>query len=215
METNNNPLMHELFRQADDNMYQEKLKRRSKTRENILQSLVTNMEIRDFFSQGHAERLKKYALKLGTQLNLSKDQLNDLDLLARFHDLGKVGIPETIIFKSGKLTEEELQTIRKHSEIGYRIGQSMPDLQPIAEYILKHHEWWNGQGYPLGLQGEDIPLECRIISIVNAYDIMTSNRPYHQAITAKEAIAELRKKSGIQFDPELVEQFIHDLEEAR
>ena len=215
VDTNNNPLMHELFRQADDNMYQEKLKKRSKSRENILQSLVTNMETRDFFNQGHAERLKKYALKLGTQLGLSKNQLNDLDLLARFHDLGKVGIPETIIFKSGRLTEEELQTIRKHSEIGYRIGQSMPDLQPIAEYILKHHEWWNGQGYPLGLQGEDIPLECRIISIVDAYDIMTSNRPYHQAITAKEAIAELRKKTGIQFDPELVEQFIHVLEEAK
>lgn len=208
-----NPLMHDLFSQADNNMYKEKIQNRPKTNENILQAIVTDMEARDFFYQGHGERVKRHALEMGRKLGLSKNRLNDLGLLARHHDLGKVGIPESIVYKPDKLTEDEFQTMKKHSEIGYRIAQSMPDLQNIAEYILKHHEWWNGQGYPSGLQGKDIPLESRIISIVDAFDIMTSNRPYHQLITKTEAIAELRTWSGVQFDPELVEQFVQILEE--
>lgn len=141
-------------------------------------------------------------------MNLSEERLNDLRLLSRFHDLGKVGIPDRTLFKPGRLTSEEFKEMKRHSEIGYRIALSTSDLAPIADYILKHHEWWDGSGYPLGLQGEDIPLECRILAIVDAYDSMTRDRPYRTAMSAQDAIAELQKYAEIQFDPELVERFV-------
>ena len=103
--------------------------------------------------------------------------------------------------------------MRQHCEIGHRIASSVPDLEPIADFILKHHECWDGQGYPMGLSGEDIPLPCRILAIADAYDAMTSDRPYRSAMTREEAIAELRRCAGTQFDPELVEKFIQVLQE--
>jgi HD-GYP domain-containing protein (c-di-GMP phosphodiesterase class II) len=98
--------------------------------------------------------------------------------------------------------------MKRHSEIGHRIAQSVPDLSPIADRILKHHEWWNGEGYPLGLKGEEIPLECRILSIADAYDAMTSDRPYRKAMTHEDALLELYRFKGSQFDPVLVDRFI-------
>lgn len=98
--------------------------------------------------------------------------------------------------------------MKRHSEIGFRIAKSSPDLKHISEWILKHHEWWDGTGYPLGLKGKDIPIECRMLSIVDAFDAMTNERPYHEARPYKEALEALQKSAGIQFDPELVELFI-------
>lgn len=132
----------------------------------------------------------------------------DLRLFAQFHDIGKVGIPDQILFKNGPLTLEEMVIMKRHCEIGYRIAQASPDLLPIAEWILKHHEWWNGKGYPLGLKGEEIPLECRILAIADAYDAMTNDRPYRKALTREEALSEIKKCSGTQFDPRLVDMFL-------
>jgi HD-GYP domain-containing protein (c-di-GMP phosphodiesterase class II) len=98
--------------------------------------------------------------------------------------------------------------VRGHSEIGYRIAKSVLDLEPIADWILKHHEWWDGNGYPFGIKAEDIPMECRILSVVDAYDAMTSARPYRKPISREKSIAELRKSAGTQFDPGLVEMFV-------
>ena len=102
--------------------------------------------------------------------------------------------------------------MRQHCEIGYRIAQSAPDLAPIADWILKHQEWWNGRGYPLGLQGEDIPLECRMLAIADAFDAMTCDRPYRKAMSRAAAVAELVRCAGAQFDPGLVQTFIRLLE---
>lgn len=137
--------------------------------------------------------------------------LNDLRLFALFHDLGKIGIPDRILFKPGYLTDDEFLQIKKHSEIGCRIAKTVPDLKPIADWILKHHEWFSGKGYPLGLAGEEIPLECRILAIVDAYDAMISDRPYRRATTISEAVAELIRSSGEQFDPKLVQKFVSTL----
>ncbi len=197
-----------LFREADNRMYREKIQCEGSARSAILQALTGSMQARDFDTEGHCDRLQKLVSSMARSLELSQDHVNDLCLFARFHDLGKVGIPDHILFKPGPLSEREWQQMRQHCEIGHRIASSVPDLEPIADWILKHHERWDGQGYPLGIQGRDIPLSCRILAIVEAYDAMTSDRPYRGAMSLEKAIAELKRCSGTQFDPELVNQFV-------
>ncbi len=199
--------MDELFREADDNMYREKLHRSRSTRSAIVKALLKALEVRDFITEGHGDRMQLFAGDLASTLELSERRIDDIKLLAQFHDIGKVGIPDRILFKPGTLTLKEQVEMQRHADIGYRIAQSISDLIPIADFILKHHEWWNGNGYPIGLKGEEIPLECRIIAIADAYDAMTSDRPYRKALPAEAAVAELRRQAGSQFDPALVAIF--------
>ncbi|MFZ5651173.1 MAG: PAS domain S-box protein [Bacillota bacterium] len=198
----------DLFKEADNNMYREKLLHGQSTRSSVVQTLMKAMEARDFITEGHADRLQDLVSELAKSLGLPERKITDLRLLAQFHDIGKVGIPDRILFKPGPLNDDEFQEMTRHSEIGHRIAQSAPDLAPIADWILKHHEWWNGKGYPLGLKGEEIPLECRILAIADAYDAMTNNRPYRKAMTHQQAVKELIRCSGAQFDPRLVSMFI-------
>lgn len=200
--------MRDLFREADDNMYREKLLRSQSARSAIVQTVMSLLEARDFLTEGHADRLQGMLTRLARAVGLPESRMTDLRLLAQFHDIGKVGIPDRILLKPGPLSPDEMVEMRRHSEIGHRIAQSSPDLLPVADWVLKHQEWWNGKGYPLGLSGEQIPIECRILSIADAYDAMTSDRPYRKAISYEAAIAELRRCSGTQFDPDLVELFI-------
>lgn len=200
--------MGTIFEDADNNMYREKLHSRLSTRSSIVQTLMRALEARDFITEGHGDRLQELVVQMARVLDLPERTVNDLRLLAQFHDIGKVGVPDSILFKRGSLTKSEYSIMQRHCEIGHRIALSAPELVLIADWILKHHEWWNGKGYPLGLEGEDIPLECRILAIADAYDAMTSNRPYRQAMTHEEAIAELKKYAGIQFDSSLVDIFI-------
>lgn len=200
--------INRLFKEADNNMYREKLHRSQSVRSAIVNTLMKALEVRDYITEGHADRLQDLAVELGKAIGLPGRQLTDLRLLAKFHDIGKVGVPDRILFKPGRLTPEEMAEMKRHSEIGHRIAQSAPDLTPIADWILKHHEWWDGSGYPLGLKEEEIPLACRIIAIADAYDAMTSDRPYRKAMSKDEAINEIIKYTGIQFDKRLVEEFI-------
>ncbi|HWR06019.1 diguanylate cyclase domain-containing protein [Sporomusa sp.] len=199
--------MNELFREADDNMYREKLHRSRNTRSAIVNALLKALEIRDFITEGHGDRMQEWVEGLATTLNLSERRTGDIKLLAQFHDIGKVGIPDRILFKPDQLTSVEHMEVQRHADIGYRIAQSISDLIPISDFILKHHEWWNGSGYPIGLKGKEIPLECRILAIVDAYDAMTSDRPYRKARNPAAALAELRVQAGSQFDPELTAIF--------
>ena len=196
-----------LLRDADNQVRREKLLRSQSTRSGIVNTVMTLLEARDFITEGHAERLEILVSGLAAELGFDASQQDAMKLFAKFHDIGKVGISDAILFKPGALDEVEREEMRRHSEIGYRIALSSVDLLHIAEWILRHHEWWDGSGYPIGLVGEEIPLECRILSIVDAYDAMTSDRPYRKAMPAVEAMAELRKFSGSQFDPELLEPF--------
>lgn len=205
-------IMSNLFKEADNNMYREKLQHSLIARSTIVQTLMKALETRDFITTGHVDRLQKLATALALATGLPDHRVTDLRLLAEFHDIGKVGIPEHILFKPGSLTPEEIIEMQKHCEIGHRIAMYTPDLVPVADLILKHHEWWNGKGYPLGIKGEEIPLECRILSICETYEIITSDRPYHKAVSHEEAVAELRRRSGTKFDPDLVPKFIQVLE---
>ncbi len=199
--------MNALFKEADNNMYREKLHQKNSARSAIVQGLIKALEMRDFITEGHGERMQNLIETFARALELPEHSLPDLRLLAHFHDIGKVGIPDSILFKPSPLTLDEWIIMRQHCEIGNRIASSTPDLAPIANWILKHQEWWNGKGYPLGLCGEYIPLECRILSIVDAFDAMTSDRPYRKATDPNTAATELRRCAGTQFDPQLVDKF--------
>lgn len=205
----------EIYKEADNNMYRQKLYRSQSTRSAIVQTLMKALEARDFITEGHAERLQFMVADLGNKLGLPERVIVDLRLLAQFHDIGKVGLPDRILFKPEALTPEERKEMHRHSEIGHRIALSSPDLVHIADWILKHHEWWDGTGYPLGLAGYDIPLECRILAVADAYDAMTSNRPYRQAMPLQDAVDELKRCAGKQFDPILIDQFVEMLEENK
>jgi diguanylate cyclase (GGDEF)-like protein/PAS domain S-box-containing protein len=198
----------DVFKQADDNMYHDKLYRNNRVRNKTVEALMMALAERDYITEGHAQRLSNICLKIGEKIRLSSRQLSDLALLTQVHDLGKVGIPDKILFKEGSLTDEEWSIMRLHPEKGYRIAVTSPDLSPVADLILKHHERWDGSGYPLGLSGEKIPVECRILAIVDAFDAMTNDRPYSRARSDQEAIAEIKKCAGTQFDPALVEIFL-------
>lgn len=201
-----------LFKEADNNMYRVKIHQSQSSRSAIVQTLMKALEARDFITEGHADRLQDIVVEIAQRLDLSDQKIADLRLLAQFHDIGKVGIPDSILFKPGNLTPEEVTIMRGHCEIGFRIARASPDLAPIADWILRHHEWWNGQGYPLGLAGEEIPLECRILALADAYDAMINNRVYRKALTGQTALAELRRCAGSQFDPYLTELFTSLLE---
>ncbi len=201
--------LNDTFKAADRNMYREKLHSKQSGHSAIVSTLAQALEARDFVTDGHADRLQNLMERLAVAAGLPATALPDLKLLGRFHDIGKVGIPDQILFKPGRLTREEYDIMKRHCEIGYRIAQASPELAPIAEWILKHQEWWNGEGYPLGLAGEDIPLPCRILAIVDAYDAMTNDRPYRKAMPSSDAIAELLRCSGRQFDENLVELFVN------
>lgn len=204
--------MNDLFREADNNMYREKLHSRKSAHSAIVQTLMKTLQERDFITGGHVERLQNLIEAMAPMINLPEHRVNDLRLLTQFHDIGKVGIPDRILSKLGPLTPEEFSEMQRHCEIGHRIAQTAPDLMPIADWILKHHEWWNGCGYPLGLKGEEIPLECSILAIADAYDAMTNDQPYRPAISCQDAMAELKRCSGTQFNPQLIANFIQVME---
>ncbi|MDW7739804.1 MAG: diguanylate cyclase [Bacillota bacterium] len=199
--------LKKLYKQADDLMFRDKLYRSTSARNGIVRSLMAALAERDYFTEDHAKRLEQLCLKMGEKIGLTSNQLTDLALLAKVHDLGKVGIPDQILFKPGPLNDEEWQVMKQHPEKGYRIASTSSDLTEVADLILKHHEHWDGGGYPMGLKEEEIPIECRILAIVDAYDTMTNTRPYKDAVSHNEALTELEMCSGKQFDPNLVEIF--------
>lgn len=197
-----------LTRQAEDLMFRDKLRRSSSARNGLVRSLLAALDERSFSTDLVLDRQVDLCLMIGEKINLSSSRLSNLALLAQVHNLGIVGIPDKILFKKEPLDHEEIKIMQKHPEIGFRIASSSSDLTGVADLILRHHERWDGSGYPLGLRGIEIPIECRILAIVDTYYAMTSNRPYRKAISPIKTLEEILKASGTKFDPEIVQVFI-------
>ncbi|SDZ09409.1 bifunctional diguanylate cyclase/phosphohydrolase [Tindallia californiensis] len=197
-----------MYQEADNNLYQHKLLKDTSSKSALVRTLMKALEAKDYITEGHADRMSFLAEKLGKAQGFSQNQLDRVRLLAKFHDLGKVGIPDKILQKPAALTTEEWKVMKTHTVIGERIASATPELKEISRLILKHHEKWDGTGYPLQLKGEEIPVECRVLSIVDAFDAMTNERPYRKAMTVKEALDRIKACQGTQFDPEMARIFV-------
>ena len=198
----------EIFRKAEDYMYKKKLFESPSMRGKTLNAIVNALNEKNEREEQHSVRVSELCESMGKALDLTEREIQELKTVGLLHDIGKIAIEEHILNKPGKLTCDEVKEIKRHPEIGYRILSTVNEMSEIAEYVLLHHEMWNGNGYPKGLKGEDIPLESRIISIADAYDAMTSERSYRKPLSEAFAIEELQRNAGIQFDSELVNVFI-------
>lgn len=199
-----------IFKKAEDMMYENKINESKATYEKIVVSLKEELEKYSFETHDHSLRIKEKALILGKQLKLSNEELKTLEKVAELHDIGLVSIPKEILNKITPLSDEEKLKLRYHPDLGFRI-MSSAKMMEVAKGILSHHEKWDGTGYPNRLKGEEIPIISRIISVVDAYDVMITGRPYKKAISQLEAIEELLTCSGTQFDPEIVTVFVEYL----
>jgi putative nucleotidyltransferase with HDIG domain len=169
--------------------------------------LANLIEARDLYTRGHVERVQFNSMELGRALGWTSTALSALEYGALLHDIGKIIVPESILNKPSQLTSEEQDTIQKHAISGAHIIDGVSHLRDARPYILCHHEKWDGTGYPNGLKGFEIPVEGRLLAIVDVYDALTSDRPYHKGIPVPEAIKFLRNEAGKHFDPEMVEVF--------
>jgi HD-GYP domain-containing protein (c-di-GMP phosphodiesterase class II) len=194
-------------------MYREKLQRKRSMRSALVRMLEKTLDMRQFVIAGHALRLTQLMKEFAGECNLPKSISRELELFVKFHDIGKVGMPDQILFKKGLLTRDERVAIQQHPEIGYRIAQASTELAPIAEWILKHHEWWDGRGYPLGLSGESIPIESRMLALLDAYDVMTNDDSYRTPLSKETAINEIKSLAGTKFDPLLTDIFVKMIEQ--
>jgi len=173
----------------------------------VIKTLVNIIETKDEYTRGHSERVTKISLAIGKALGLDKKEIETLHVSALLHDIGKIAIPEEILKKPGKLTLEEFSIIKKHPTIGTELVKELKNFDEISKGILYHHERFDGHGYPSGASGKDIPFNARIIAIADSFDAMTSNRPYRERLNDQNAIDEINRNRGKQFDAEIVKIF--------
>lgn len=207
--------IYETLKEAEDKVYRQKLLQENSISSSIMHSLKASLEAKSIETEEHTERVLKNAIAIGKKLYLSMSQMDELSIVANLHDIGKIGISEEILLKPDKLTNEEFEIIKTHTEKGYRIVKASNQLDCIARGVLTHHERWDGNGYPLKLKGDDIPLTARIVCVADSYDVMTHDRAYKKAMSIEDAVEELKICSGRQFDPKIVNTFIEYLEENK
>lgn len=213
IKTNINQDINDIQRQADANMYRDKFKNGRKMRQETINNIIKDIDKKYPFEEKHRQTVAQLSKDIAQKLFFDENRIEEVELAALVHDVGKIKVSEKTLNKKDKLTKEEWEELKRHPVIGYNILKAVDDYAPIAEDVLHHHERYDGKGYPKGLKGDEIPLISRIITVADAWEAMTSERPYKEAKTREEAITELKKYSGKQFDPEITEIFIKLIEE--
>jgi len=173
------------------------------------------LDAKDTYTHGHSHRVTMYSLILAKELGFGEEQLEEIETAGLLHDIGKIGIPEDILCKPGKLTDEEYDIIKQHAPGGKKILNTIPGLRNISLWVSCHHERWNGTGYPCGIKEEEIPLPARILAVADTYDAMTSNRSYRKGLPHEVAVEEIKNCAGTQFDPSIIEVFLNIHEKFR
>lgn len=197
-----------VYQRAEEQMYHQKTSQRAEIRTMMIDQIVNQLHQRLPNERIHAAEVERLAVLLGIELGLKNEQINQLAKVAWFHDIGKIVIPPQLLTKAEKLTDQEIQQLRRHAEAGYRILSTANIYAVLADPILAHHERWDGLGYPKGMKGEEIPLFSRIIAVVEAYDQMTNQQSYRDPLEASAAKTILKREAGKQFDPKIVECFV-------
>jgi len=200
--------IQEILKKAEDRMYKNKLFESPSMRGKTIKAIINTLHEKNKREEQHSHRVSLLCRKMGEALDMTAHEIEELKSVGLLHDIGKIAIEENILNKQEKLTCDEWEEIKRHPEIGYRILSTVNELSEMSEYVLYHHERWDGTGYPKGLKREEIPLQSRIITIADAYDAMTSERSYHRAMSKEISVEELRRNAGSQFDPGLVSIFI-------
>ena len=210
--TKNNELedIQAILKNSEDRMYRNKLYESSSIRSRTIDLILNTLYEKSKREMFHSRRVSEICETLAIKMDFDKEDINQIRIAGLMHDIGKIGIEEKILNKPNKLNQEERYELIRHVEIGYRILSSVNEFSEIANHVLEHHERWDGSGYPKGLKGEEISLQARIIAIADSFDAMTTDRPYRGALNEQEAIKELKRCSGTQFDPEIVKIFIEN-----
>lgn len=197
-----------ILKKSEDYMYKNKMLESQSVKSKTIETIIESLYHKNLLEQEHSKRVGAMCETFARALDLDNTEIEQISMLGTLHDIGKIAIDDKILDKPSKLSSYEFKEIERHSEIGYNILSSVNDMSQIANYVLSHHENFDGTGYPKKLKGDKIPLASRIIKIIDSYDAMTQDRPYRDALSKEGAVAELKKYSGTQFDPELVEVFI-------
>jgi diguanylate cyclase (GGDEF)-like protein/putative nucleotidyltransferase with HDIG domain len=211
--------LEEVIHWADAKLYANKLERKgfesgrtgagdSRLSSAVVEVLSTALDIRDKMTHRHAQRVARMAAAMAREMGLDEQQVLEIEYAAALHDIGKIGVADSILRKAAPLDDEEWKDMRRHSELGYEILNGIDFLRDAAEIVWAHHERCDGKGYPRGLSGEEIPLGARLFCVVDAYDAMTSRRPYRQAMSREQACIEIARNAGTQFDSEVVNAFL-------
>lgn len=179
----------------------------------IIESLAAALDAKDVFTSGHSTRVGNMAYDLGIKLGIDEHTLHMIHIAGHLHDIGKIGVPDNILNKQGKLNSDEWKLMQSHSEIGFNILKKANSLKDISHIVLYHHEKWNGTGYPKGLKKEEIPLGSRIIALCDSIDVMRSNRPYRKIMPNNECYMEIIKNKGVMYDPEVTDCIINNWNE--
>ncbi len=173
-----------------------------------LSALTSAIDAKDSYTRGHSERVTELSIKLANECKVSDADIENIKIGGLLHDIGKIGIPEAVLNKPGRLNDEEFAIIKSHPDLGIHILGKVEFLEPMVPIIRHHHERYDGRGYPAGLKGDEIPYLARIVSVVDTFDAMTTNRPYRKALSIEESLKEIEKCSGTQFDPEIAAAFV-------
>ncbi|KNZ41983.1 hypothetical protein AKG39_09080 [Acetobacterium bakii] len=200
--------IQEIFKKAEDDMYRHKLYESSSTRSKSIELIMNNLYERSHQEMRHSKSVAKMCEAMGTKLHFNKAAVDEIKMAGLMHDIGKMGIDEKLLNRSAPSAEDEYKVIRKHPEIGYRILSASNEFSEMAKYVLEHHERWDGKGYPKGLKDQEISLQARIIAVADAFDSMTNKKCSQKSFSRAEAIDEIKKNMGTQFDPDIAKLFL-------